>query len=60
MTKDVGTNMEKKMSMIETRRRLLVNTMARKHSMKLRKHSMNLMPVVRKHTLAIRISLMIM
>jgi hypothetical protein len=53
MTTDIGTNMKKKVSMIETRRRLLVSRMVRKDSMKL-------MPMARKHPLAIRTSVMIM
>jgi hypothetical protein len=52
MTIDVGTNMEK-VSMTETRRRLLVSRMVRKDSMKL-------MLVARKQPLAMRISLMMM
>jgi hypothetical protein len=52
MTTDVETNMEK-VSMTKTRHRLLVGTMVRKASMRL-------MPVARKHPLAIRNYVMMM
>jgi len=53
MTTDVGTNMEKKVSMPETMRRLLVSRMVRKASMKL-------MLVAMKHPLAMRNYVMMM
>jgi hypothetical protein len=53
MTTDVGTNMEKKVSMIEIKRRLLVSTMVRKDFMKL-------VLVARKHPLAMRNYVMMM
>jgi len=53
MTTDVGTNMKKKVSMPGTRHRLLVSRMVRKDSMKL-------MPVARKHPLAMRNYVMMM
>jgi hypothetical protein len=53
MTIHVGTNMEMKVPMTETKRRLLVNRMVRMSSMKL-------IPVVRKHPLAIKNFIMMM
>ena len=53
MTTDVGTNMEKKVLMTEIKRRLLVSMMVRKDFMKL-------VPVVRKHPLAMKNYVMMM
>ena len=53
MITDIGTNIEKKVSMLETRRMLLVSRMVRKASMKL-------MLVVSKHPLAMRNYVMMM
>ena len=53
MTTDVETNMEKKVSMIEIKRWLLVSMMVRKDFMKL-------VPMARKHPLAMRNYVMMM
>jgi len=53
MTTDIGTNMEKKVSMPETKRRLLVSRMVRKASMEL-------IQVARKRPLAMRNYVMMM
>jgi len=53
MTTDLGTNMEKKVSVTEIKHRLLASMMVRKDFMKL-------VPVARKHPFAMRNYVMMM